>query len=140
MARAPTSTARMQFDLPLLSNSYYDIFHPLSAPTARDINSARSVTVPTPSVNLTADTSSDSDLGASLPAGGAVTVSRTLNMPVGVLQNFGFQAGKNRITPNVCCETLLYAAGLKQRPYIIETMHSYIHCLCNAYLGCTYPC
>ena len=26
-----------------------------------------------------------------------------------------------------------------QRPYIIETINP-IHCLCNAYLGCTYPC
>ena len=29
---------------------------------------------------------------------------------------------------------------LNQRPYIIETMHSYTLPICNAYLGCTYPC
>ena len=30
--------------------------------------------------------------------------------------------------------------GWEQRPYTIETMQSYVHYLCNAYLGCTYPC
>ena len=35
--------------------------------------------------------------------------------------------------------SLMKNVSLFQRPYIIETMHSYNY-LCNAYLGCTYPC